>query len=667
MKCDLWSKFDCLISHLNSYKSDISDKLKYPSILITECLETDPNPSLSMKLSFICEQINLLTMKVPKYSSETLMFSCKFFFTYPAAYRLIRNISILILPHPVYLKKMVMDLGHYQSGISNSHITYLHKKSKILNKEECIVNVLLDEIYVKPKLLYKSGRIEGMSKNIENTKATTMQLFMISSVFSKNKDVVALFPVKNLTGIKLHEMTCSVLKLLKKFGYKVITIISDNNRINRVMFEKFCNGLLTTNIQNPYSPSDKIFLLFDSVHLLKCIRNNWLNQHDNRQTFVFPTLQNSVLFDYNNSLPDICFDNLQCLKTIHFQEKSSTVKLAPKLSKKVLYPSKLERQNVALVCSIFDEKNIAALRIKHQIQNSKETSYFLDIISKWWKIVNVKHPHKGKILKDKFSEPITDTSDFKVIFLRNMFKWLQVWNNYNHQVAQMSSNRHGKLTVETQKALENTIKAMYELTEFILNELGAHYVLLGKFQTDMLEAHFGQYRQMSGSNYHISVSEVIESERKLKLISLLSMISSNIGNFQIKAFLESCANSAELDRFDFDVEEAFEGITEKSDDIIVTEQNMSVLIYTAGYVAYSVIKKTSCEQCKSLLACDSPLEYECTDDDLAKYLKLIDRGGPKWPQEFVVVICINTFQIFQTILNDYECEFLALKNGKKKL
>ncbi|XP_023217327.1 uncharacterized protein LOC111619744 [Centruroides sculpturatus] len=193
----------------------------------------------------------------------------------------------------------------------------------------------------------------------------------------------------------------------------------------------------------------------------------------------------------------------------------------------------------------------------------------------------------------------------------------------------MSSNQHGKLTVKTQKELEHTIKAMYELTEFILNELGAHYVLLGKFQTDMLEARFGQYRQMSGSSYHISVSEIIESERKLKLISLLNMKSSKIGNFQIRAFLESFANNAELDRFDFDVEEAFEGIIEKSDIIIIAEQNMSVLIYTASYVAYSVIKKTSCEQCKSLLACDSPLEYKCTDNDLAKYLKIIDRGGLK--------------------------------------
>ena len=39
---------------------------------------------------------------------------------------------------------------------------------------------------------------------------------------------------------------------------------------------------------NPYS-QQKLFILFDSVHLFKCVRNNWLNQKDYDKTFTFPT------------------------------------------------------------------------------------------------------------------------------------------------------------------------------------------------------------------------------------------------------------------------------------------------------------------------------------------------------------------------------------------
>ena len=38
-------------------------------------------------------------------------------------------------------------------------------------------------------------------------------------------------------------------------------------------------------------------------------------------------------------------------------------------------------------------------------------------------------------------------------------------------------------------------------------------VLLGKFQTENLEARFGQYRMLSDTNYLVSVKEVIQSEK----------------------------------------------------------------------------------------------------------------------------------------------------------
>ena len=50
---------------------------------------------------------------------------------------------------------------------------------------------------------------------------------------------------------------------------------------------------------------------------------------------------------------------------------------------------------------------------------------------------------------------------------------------------------------------------------------GFQYVLTALFQSDPLEKRFGIYRQMSGSNYFVSVRQIFESERKLKVQSLL--------------------------------------------------------------------------------------------------------------------------------------------------
>ena len=56
------------------------------------------------------------------------------------------------------------------------------------------------------------------------------------------------------------------------------------------------------------------------------------------------------------------------------------------------------------------------------------------------------------------------------------------------------------------------------------------YVLTGKFQTDNLENRFGQYRQMAGGNYNITITQVMESERKLRIKSVLGLHSARYGN-----------------------------------------------------------------------------------------------------------------------------------------
>ncbi|KAH7979426.1 hypothetical protein HPB49_009388 [Dermacentor silvarum] len=56
--------------------------------------------------------------------------------------------------------------------------------------------------------------------------------------------------------------------------------------------------------------------------------------------------------------------------------------------------------------------------------------------------------------------------------------------------------------------------------------LGHKYVLLGKIQTDCLESRFGQYRQMAGGNYHISIRHIYETKGRIRLQNTLPVMSS---------------------------------------------------------------------------------------------------------------------------------------------
>ena len=89
--------------------------------------------------------------------------------------------------------------------------------------------------------------------------------------------------------------------------------------------------------------------------------------------------------------------------------------------------------------------------------------------------------------------------------------WLQDWKLYSEH------NKTTCLTDETYVALRHTVNTIIYMIHDLLNNNILDYILLGKFQTDNLESRFGQYRMLSGCNYLISVPEVMQSEKKLRI------------------------------------------------------------------------------------------------------------------------------------------------------
>ena len=326
----------------------------------------------------------------------------------------------------------------------------------------------------------------GMAVNSPLEQATTVQTFMLLSLLSPNKDVAAMVPVKNLTADNLKQYTLQVIEILENCGYFVFCLISDNNRVNRNMFTQVCGGSLVPYIQHPCSADRKLFFLFDSVHLLKCLKNNWLSQSDASKTFVFPSLTSNAPSHASFSL----------LRKLYESEKDNIVKQAPALTYPALYPSNIERQNVKLALKIFDEKNIPALENLGSQTGTDVTGTveFIRIIGNLWKIFNVKSIDKGRRKRDTFSDPVRAVDCEQVMYLKNTHEWLE------KRVALNQKAREGRLSDETMFELKHTVLTHAELIKYLFNDLNMSIILLGKFQTDCLEFHFCLYRCLSGSN-----------------------------------------------------------------------------------------------------------------------------------------------------------------------
>ena len=279
---------------------------------------------------------------------------------------------------------------------------------------------------------------------------------------------------------------------------------------------------LVPHINNPINPDHQVYLLFDTVHLLKSIRNNWIN--DAEKTLTYPNFRD------NDFIMHVSFRNLII---IYHMEKGSILKEGFQLIWKSLFPNSIERQNVKLALKVFDRTTVVALEVLGTValDNWKGTAFFIIIIVKFWNIVNVKNTTKGlhKLLND--AKVIDNVNDEIIDWLNKFSCWLKLLHN------DITKRKEGHLSKETSVALTHTVDTLILLIKDFLEQQQFKYVLLGKFQTDNLEARFGQYIMLSDSNYFVSVKEVLQSEKKLKVKNLLKLYNSSKGVINIKDFL----------------------------------------------------------------------------------------------------------------------------------
>jgi len=429
------------------------------------------------------------------------------------------------------------------------------------------------------------------------------------------RDVVMMEPVKNISVEKMNNFVMHVLKQLKDVGFFVVAISCDNHVVNRHFFKKrLCGGEIKTKITNPFDSTKPIYLLFDSTHNFKNIYNNF----QKKRVFEVPFEDELVVAKYEH------------LEELYDHENKKPVKIAHKLNKTVLNPNNLQKTSVKLAASVFHESTIEALNFYSDSINPewKNTSRFLNKIKYMWEMINVRTPRKGVEKRNKNMEPIKSEFDEKIDELKVIASWFSEWQN---------KSRSG-LTNETFLANIQTLKALSELSYFLIKEIGYHYVLLGKVQSDNLEERFGWYRQKCGGNYYISFKDVLITERKIRALSLIKF-----SNFDISAVDNFVEEATET-------ESNFEEINNTLNNINLQfwpdHNDQCIIYYVAGYIAQSVGKRTKCACCQEYLSEDQLL---AEDETIGRLLNCVNRGGLRKPSEIVFKICCFCWAIFYEI------------------
>ena len=320
--------------------------------------------------------------------------------------------------------------------------------------------------------------------------------------------------------------------------------------------------------------------------------------------------------------------------------------------------SQNERQNVNLALRVFNESTSAALKIQNDSRSEfkNDTPYFIDIINKIWKIFNANLPFKHVHLKDEFSSPLTE-DDWRFSFLNLISKWLDRLRSTN--------DKDDKLSPQTFVSFRHSCITLPLIVSHLIKNCGFSYVLSYRLQNDPIEHQLGLYRMMSGAQYHISYTQILESQRRLKNLSnILKLFSQqNKSELSLKRFIQTFTQIPE---------ESTEVSYDQYLDVILDLNSINLdittlqsIVFIGGYSVYSYIKSAKCQLCLELLTKDKDLDLgDATKYDLVKY---VDRGSLKWPSDLVVESIVVLWKIFMKIEEDEALKKLFYSSPSRKL
>lgn len=177
---------------------------------------------------------------------------------------------------------MMPNKRKVQAVISSVNLGEVLTKTfqKINKPQQKNVLLLVDEVKIRPTVAFSGGALSGMAANDPDTKATSMLCIMMKCIHRGPSIMVSVTPVHKLTAAFQYQKVRQAADIVEVAGGNVIGSITDNHKINQQycrLFDRPTDSKCPATAIHPLDDTRKWYLLFDTVHLLKCIRNNWIS------------------------------------------------------------------------------------------------------------------------------------------------------------------------------------------------------------------------------------------------------------------------------------------------------------------------------------------------------------------------------------------------------
>ena len=511
------------------------------------------------KLEVLKQQVDMMSSKPvgdTLYNPDVMVRAFEYFTTSRSLYNRLRE--DYQLPSVRTLTRVTSKVSKLQDG------QFIKRVFDSLSEEKKHCLLLFDEVYVKKMMTLHGGSVFGKAANNPTLLANAVLGLMINCLFGGPTFLSKMIPVSKMNRAFLSGQIDIIMEAIVSAGGTAKAMICDNNRTNQSLFNK-----IKTVEGKPWRTSNNMFLLFDYVHIMKNIRNNWLTEKTGE-----------LVYDDNGTKKTAKWSHItQLFKA----EVADPLLRLSKLTEKSVMPKHTEKQSVPICLQVFCDETATALLTHSATKNEEnilETVTFIQKVVKFWKIVSVKKKFMDVLLNDPLKGVIEDPNDPRLLYLRE----------FGDMCLAMKSRpklRIKQLTRDTALAIHQTCYGLVDLAQDLLASTH-RYVALGKFTTDPLEKAFGKLRQGSGGTYFISVQQVLEKLNIQKAKLLLTLT-------EMEDLPNDVGHKCELCGFG-----ANEEVCEIVDNLTTLEESLTIdtkqsLVHIAGYVTRNDVEPSDTE------------------------------------------------------------------------
>lgn len=568
------------------------------------------------------------------------------FYRSPSCYNYMRQSLKFSLPSESVIRNW-LNVISLRTGSTSKLMNKISNKVNTMDEREKQCVLLFDEMSIRRHFDYSDniGYIEGFQDLGEiggrSSKAGTQALvFMVRGLYDNWKMPLAYFISHGPVPFRmLHNVLIKVLDQLCSLKLHVRGIICDQAANNRAAIS---NLNITTEAPFFYHNGTKIFVMYDTPHLIKSVRNTLLKQ--NMYTSNGEVSWKDVADTYN-------IDKYSRLST-------ALTKITPAH----IQPNAFQKMTVRYATQVFSRRYVAAMQTAIQTGELKSatasnTAEFMLKLNNLFDCLNSRSFYDANTYKCALSEkaPLVEKT------LRDAISWIESWSVPKNQPFCFDG-------------LKQTINAVLGL--WIDTKSEYPYLLTQRLNQDPLENLFAKIRHRRGfdpnpsaKHFRLALQAIITSflqksvetancendddiymlERDCEIINADFSQDTSPNITSVSAVSEVDTVKRTSTSSDFLTTSVTATVINPGEETVHTLENQAVN-YLAGYVAHRTLTQFHCDNCKkTLIKKEESIDemeflimkrdYECEDN--IKYLK-----RPSEETYQIVHCCLEIYEDF---------------------